>query len=112
MFTHKVVKLAGTALVAGALGLAAVATAGTAGALRSADDQFLTEIASEGIGYDSPEAAIENGHYVCSSFDDGASIGELGHEILQNSDLTTHQAAAFIVVAVGSYCPEYTDLFE
>jgi len=112
MFAHKVAKLAGTAFVAGALGLAAVATAGTASALSSADDQFLSEIQDEGIGYDSPEAAIENGHYVCSSLEDGASIGALGHEILQNSDLSTRQAAAFIVTAVGSYCPEYTDLFS
>jgi hypothetical protein len=92
--------------------LAAVATAGTASALSSADDQFLNELQSEGIGYDSPKTAIENGHYVCSAFDDGASIGELGHEILANSDLTTRQAAAFIVSAVGIYCPEYTDLFS
>lgn len=112
MFAHKVAKLAGTAFVAGALGLAAVATAGSASALRSADDQFLSEIQSEGIGFDSPKAAIENGHYVCTSLDDGASVGELGHEILANTDLTTRQAAAFIVSAVGSYCPEYTDLFE
>jgi hypothetical protein len=109
VFAHKVAKLAGTAIVAGALGLAA---AGTASALSSADDQFLNELQSEGIGYDSPKAAIENGHYVCASFDDGASIGELGHEILANSDLTTRQAAAFIVTAVGSYCPEHTDLFS
>ena len=112
MFAYKVTKFAGTALVAGALGLAAVATAGTAGALRSADDQFLSDITSEGIGFDSPELAITNAHYVCSAFDDGASVGELGHEILQNTDLTTRQAAAFVVSAVNNYCPEYTDLFE
>ena len=47
MFAHKIAKLAGTALVAGALGLAAVATAGTAGALSSADNQFLSDIKSE-----------------------------------------------------------------
>ena len=58
--THRFTKFAGTALVAGALGLAAVAAAGTAGAVSSVDDAFLTEISSEGISYDTPKAAISN----------------------------------------------------
>ena len=58
--SHRFTKFAGTALVAGALGLAAVATAGTAGAVSSTDDAFLTEISSEGISYDSPKAALSN----------------------------------------------------
>jgi hypothetical protein len=60
--THRFIKFAGTALVAGALGLAAVAAAGTAGAVSSVDDAFLTEISSEGISYDTPR--ISNAHYV------------------------------------------------
>jgi hypothetical protein len=56
--SHRFTKFAGTALVAGALGLAAVATAGTAGAVSSTDDAFLTEITSEGISYDTPKAAV------------------------------------------------------
>ena len=112
MFAHKIAKLAGTALVAGTFGLAAVATAGTAGALSSADNQFLADIESEGIGYDSPTAAIADAHDVCSQLDDGASVGGLGREILQNSDLSAHQAAVIIVSAVENYCPEHADLFE
>lgn len=112
MFAHQIAKLAGTALIAGTFGLAAVATAGTAGALSSADNQFLSEIKSEGIGYDSPSIAIDNAHYVCSAFDDGASVGELGRDILADTDLSTHQAAVFIVSAVENYCPEHADLFE
>ena len=33
-------------------------------------------------------------------------------EILENTDLTTDQAAMFVVSSVGSYCPEYGVLFE
>ena len=77
--THRLTKFAGTALVAGALGLAAVATAGTAGAVSSTDDTFLTEISGEGIAYDSPKAAIYDAHDVCNALDDGADPVDLGH---------------------------------
>ena len=110
--SNRITKFAGTTLVAGALGLAAVATAGTAGALSSTDDAFLTEITSEGISYDTPKAAISNAHYVCSALDDGADPVDLGQEILDNSDLTTHQAAVFVVTSVDTYCPEYIGYFE
>jgi hypothetical protein len=92
--TARLTKFAGTALVAGSLGLGAVATAGTAGAVSSTDDSF------------------QNAHYVCSALDDGADPVDLGVEILDNSDLTTHQAAVFVVTAVNAYCPEYTGYFE
>jgi hypothetical protein len=110
--THRLTKFAGTALVVGSLGLAAFAAAGTAGAVSSADDAFLTDISSEGISYDTPKAAISNAHYVCSALEDGADPVDLGSEILQNTDLTTHQAAVFVVTAVDTYCPNYTGYFE
>ena len=106
-----VTKLAGTALVAGALGLAALATAGTAGALSSVDNTFLTEIAAEGIAYDSPKAAISTAHEVCFALDDGADPVDLGMEIMDNTDLTTDQVATFVVSSVSNYCPEHGDLF-
>ena len=110
--SNRITKFAGSALVAGALGLAAVAAAGTAGAVSSTDDAFLTEITSEGITYDTAKAAISNAHYVCSSLDDGAHPVDLGQEILDNTDLTTHQAAVFVVASVNVYCPEYTGYFK
>jgi len=110
--TARLTKFAGTALVAGALGLAAVATAGTAGAVSSTDNTFLTEISAEGISYDSPKAAIQNAHAVCSALDDGADPVDVGQDILDNTDLTTHQAAAFVVTSVMTYCAEYTGYFE
>lgn len=101
-----------TAVVAGALGLAAFATAGTAGALMSADDTFLTDITAEGISYDSTREVIGVAHDVCFAIEDGADPVDLGMELLEATDLTTDQAAMFVVSAVGNYCPEYGVLFE
>ena len=109
---HRFAKFAGTALVAGGLGLAAVATAGTAGAISSTDDTFLNEITAEGIGYDSPKDAIYAAHDVCFAIDEGADPVDLGMEILENTYLTTDQAAGFVVSSVRNYCPEYGVLFE
>jgi uncharacterized protein DUF732 len=109
---YGVTKLAGTALVAGALGLAALATAGTAAAVSSANDTFLTEISAEGIAYDSPKAAISAAHDVCFALEEGADPVDLGVEILDNTDLTTDQAAVFILASVDNYCPEFGVLFE
>lgn len=40
----------------------------------------------------------------------GADPLDLGDEILANTDLTTHQAAVFVVESVFNYCPEHTAL--
>ena len=105
-------RLVGTAIVAGAFGLAAVTTAGTAGALSSVDDTFLTTISDEGIAYDSPKVAIQAAHDVCFALDGGADPVDLGLEIYENTDLTTDQAALFVVASVDHYCPEFGVLFE
>jgi hypothetical protein len=112
MFSNPIGTFAATALVAGALGAAAVGLAGSAGALRSSDASFLDDITAEGIEYDSPDGAIANGHYVCAALDDGVSLPALGAEILANTDLSKRQAAVFVVAAVENYCAEHTDLFE
>ena len=105
-------RLATTAVVAAGLGLAAVATAGTAGALSSVDDTFLTTISAEGIAYDSPRTAIGAAHDVCLALDAGADPVDLGVEIYDSTDLTTDQAALFVVASVDTYCPEFGVLFE
>lgn len=106
-----VTKFAGTAIVAGAFGLAAFASAGTASALSSADDNFLADISAEGISYDTPRNAISLGHDVCVRFDDGADPVDLGMEILDATDLTTDQVATFVTSAVDNFCPEHVGLF-
>ncbi|KUI33607.1 hypothetical protein AU197_20005 [Mycobacterium sp. IS-1590] len=100
-----------TAVATAALGLAAVAGAGTAAALSSEDDMFLSEISADGIAYDTPKAAIGTAHDVCSRLDAGADPVDLGLEILDNSDLTVEQVATFVVASVDHYCPRHVVLF-
>ncbi|RAV14025.1 DUF732 domain-containing protein [Mycolicibacterium sp. GF69] len=107
----RVRRWAGTAIATGAFGLAALAAAGTAAALTSADNSFLSEISAVGIAYDTPRAAVGTAHDVCIALDDGADPVDLGMEILDNTDLTTEQAAVFVVASVNHYCPEYDVLF-
>jgi len=83
--------IAGTVLAVGALGLAAVATAGTAGAIRSSNDAFLPDLGSEGIPYDNAKTAISDAHHACQSLDAGADPVHLGTEILDRTELTTLQ---------------------
>jgi hypothetical protein len=112
MFTRNgVTQLAGTVIVAGAFGLVAFATAGTAAALSSTDDTFLTQISEVGIAYDDAYGAISIAHDVCYALDDGADPVDLGTELLDETDLTTSQASMFIVTSVGNYCPENSVLF-
>jgi hypothetical protein len=49
---------------------------------------------------------------VCSALDNGADPVDVGQDILDNTDLTTHQAAVFVVNSVTTYCAEYTGYFE
>ena len=74
---HRFAKFAGTALVAGGGGLAARATAGTAGALSSTADTFRTEITAEGIGDDSPTDATKAPK--------GTIRGDLGTDLERNA---------------------------
>jgi len=108
--THRVARFAATAVAAAGLGLAVFAGEGTAGAVSSVDDEFLANISDEGISYDSAATAVSNARYVCGAIDDGADPLDLGDEILANTDLTTHQAAVFVVESVFNYCPENTVL--
>ncbi len=110
--SHRFAKFAATALVAGGLGLAAVATAGTAGAISSTDDTFISEISAEGITFDSKREVISVAHDVCFALDEGADPVDLGMELLEATDLTTDQAAVFVLASVDSYCPELGVVFE
>jgi Protein of unknown function (DUF732) len=108
--TNRVTTFAVTAVAATGFGLAALVGAGTASAFTSVDDEFLAAISAEGISYDSSRVAVSNAQYVCGAIDDGADPIDLGDEILSNTDLTTHQAAVFVVESVFNYCPEYEPL--
>jgi Protein of unknown function (DUF732) len=101
-FTH----YAATAVAAAGLAVAPLVAAGAASA-SSVDDTFLADISRVGIGYDSPEAAIDGAFTVCAMLDDGESTTTIGNDILSNSDLTELQAAVLVIASVHAYCPEY-----
>jgi hypothetical protein len=108
LFTNRIANIATTAIAAGAFGLAAFAGAATASA-SSIDDQFLTNIDAEGITFDSAKDAVQDGHLVCSYLAGGKTGVSIGGEIMDNTDLTAHQAAVFVVEAASAYCPGFLD---
>jgi hypothetical protein len=111
MFAHHITKIAATAVTGAALGLAALATAGSASALTSADDAFLADIESAGIGYDDASVAVSNAHAVCDALDAGYAPEDIAIELLSLNDLTVNQAATIVVASVEAYCPTYEVLF-
>lgn len=111
---QRLARSAGLTLVAGTIGLAAGSLGtGTAGAITSADDAaFLADIRYEGIAYESAVEVIANAHEVCAELDSGIAATDIGLDILAHTDLSTRQAAAFIVTAIDYYCPRHTDAFS
>jgi len=105
MFSHRITTVASTAIGAAAIGLAAVATAGTAGAT-TAEDAFIAQMHSLGISFTSPQEAVKEGHQVCSELAAGKTGTDIAAEVLSQTDLTTKQAASFVVGATKTYCPQ------
>lgn len=108
MIRHRLATAALSAVAAATFGLAAFAGAGTASA-SGVDAEFLRNIAAEGIAFNSASGAIEDARLVCDYLADGRTGTDIGAEIMDNSDLTSNQAAAFVVEAAFSYCPGYVD---
>jgi hypothetical protein len=108
LFTNRIANIATTAIAAGAFGLAAFAGAATSSA-SSIDDQFLTNIDAANITFDSAKDAVQDGHLVCSYLAGGKTGASIGGEIMDNTDLSAHQAAVFVVEAASAYCPGFLD---
>ena len=110
MFTTRFVKsgVAGTALAAGVLGMAALFAVGTANATSAADEQFLSLLRQQGISADNPQAAINVGHNVCSALGQGTTPRDISAQLVSaNSDMSQQDSLNFIVDSVQSYCPQY-----
>lgn len=107
MFAHRITKIAVTAVTGAALGLAALASAGNASALTSADNAFLTTIASAGIGYDDTSVAVSNAHAVCEALDAGYAPEDIAIQLLSLNQLSVKQAATIVVASVEAYCPSH-----
>ncbi|WAJ43971.1 DUF732 domain-containing protein [Mycobacterium sp. Aquia_216] len=105
MFSHRIRTVASTMIGAAAIGLIAVGTAGTASA-GTADDAFLAQMDNLGISFSSPADAIKDGHKVCQELASGKTGTDVATEVLKQTNLTSHQAAYFVVDATHAYCPQ------
>jgi len=104
MFSPRITAAVTTAIGAAAVGLA-VATAGAAGA-STTDDSFIDQMTSVGITFTSPQEAVKEGHQVCRELASGKTGTDVASEVLSQTDLTTKQAAYFVVDATQAYCPQ------
>jgi hypothetical protein len=104
MISPRITAAVTTAIGAAAVGLA-VATAGAAAA-STADDAFITEMRGLGVTFTSPQEAIKEGHQVCIELNSGKTGTDVAKEVLSQTDLTTKQAAYFVVDATKAYCPQ------
>ena len=104
MISPRITAAVTTAIGAAAVGLA-VATAGAAGA-STTDDSFIDQMNSVGISFSSPQEAVKEGHQVCRELAAGKTGTDVATEVLSQTDLTTKQAAYFVVGATKAYCPE------
>jgi len=94
-------------VVAGAaLGLAALATSGTAGA-NTTDDAFIAQMKAVGVTFSSPEIAVKDAHQVCKELAGGTTGTEVANEVISQTDLSSKQAAIFVVNATQTYCPQF-----
>ncbi|OBG26387.1 DUF732 domain-containing protein [Mycobacterium sp. E3198] len=104
MFSPRITAAVTAAVGAAAVGLA-LATAGAAGA-GTADDAFITEMRGLGVTFSSPQEAIKEGHQVCRELAAGKTGTDVATEVLSQTNLTTKQAAYFVVDAAQAYCPQ------
>jgi Protein of unknown function (DUF732) len=105
MFSRRITTFATTAIGAAAIGLAAVAAAGTAAA-STTDDTFVAQIKDLGINFSSPQELVRQGHQVCKELASGKTGTDVANEVLSQTDLSTKQAAYFVVDATKAYCPQ------
>lgn len=96
----------GAAAVASTLGIAALVSAGVAGATTT-DDMFVSVLADEGITPPSTQDAVSLAFDVCSMFDKGQSLYDAVGSVSTTTDLVQEDSAFFVGAAVATYCPEH-----
>ena len=111
MFVRRIATFVGTAAAATGLGLAALASAATAGAT-VADDTFITVITDQGIEPPSTEEAIGVAHDVCAVIDDGGDLVDAITEVFDYTELDFEDSAFFVGASIATYCPEHEGLID
>ena len=107
MITARFTKtVAGTALAAGTLGLAALFAAGTATA-GTVDDQFLATLQQQGMDV-KPQVAIHNAHAVCAELDQGTEPRDNSQQLVAaNPGMSQQNSLLFVIDSVQAYCPQF-----
>ena len=111
MFTHRFSRrfsrsVAGATLAAATLGMAALITAGTAGA-GSVDDAFIAQLDKDGIMPPSSGVALKDAHSVCGALDNGYSSQDVINAVAETTGLSAKSAKVFALDAAQAYCPQY-----
>lgn len=104
MFARRIIAVGVAALGAAAVGLT-VATAGTAGANGIDDDSFVAQLESQGISFGSPQAAVRQGHQVCTELEAGKTKVAVSLMMMGHAQLSARQAGYFVGAAAEAYCP-------
>ncbi len=76
------------------------------------DAAFLSALDDADIGYTTPDAAITAAHTVCTAFDQGHTLNQVGAAVHDASGLSWYQAGWFIGAATYTYCPEHLDQLD
>ena len=104
MFSSRITK---PAIAAGMIGMAALLAAGTANA-QTADDQFFGALQQQGIGFGSPESAMNVAHHACDALGAGMEPSDISTNIAAANGRIDRQTALVIVVdAAMAYCPQF-----
>ena len=103
---RRLTAVVGAAAVASTLGLAAIASAGTAAA-SAIDDVFIDVITEEGIQPPSAEEAIGVAHDVCSVIDGGGDLYVAISSVSEYTELEFEDSAFFVGASIATYCPEH-----
>jgi threonine dehydrogenase-like Zn-dependent dehydrogenase len=106
MFTHSIRTLASTVIGAAAIGLVTIATASVASA-GTVDENFIAQMSKVGVTFTSPAQAVNNGQKVCQALASGESGVDIANEVVGMTNLTSAQAAHFVINATTAYCPQF-----
>lgn len=71
------------------------------------DDKFIPALQSQGITFQSPEAAIAAGHLVCTKLAQGETETQVAQNVIDETDLDPYHAGYFVGASVGAYCPQF-----
>lgn len=104
-FRHLTAVIAAAA-AASSLGIAALVSAGMAGATTT-DDMFVSVLKDEGITPPSTAEAVSLAYDVCGMFDKGDSLYDAVNSVSTTTDLVQEDSAFFVGASVATYCPEH-----